>query len=218
MKSLWTIPLAILFGGVVVAGALYASLPEGAWEQRIAQVRPVTTADHILGNPAAQIMIVTYSDFECPYCKTFHEAMNHVIANAGAQGDIAWVFRHFPLSETHEYALAHARAAECAGVGGNEVFWSFADELFRNQPVLPSQYGALASSAGIRENNFATCVANRNATFDARIQEDRENALALGARGTPYSVILIDGVPTDTMEGGYSYAAIDAKLKTLLAE
>jgi protein-disulfide isomerase len=65
----------------------------------------------------------------------------------------------------------------------------------------------------VRGDTFAKCVATPNPTLDARITRDRENALAIGAHGTPYSVILVHGVPVDAMEGGYSYSAVEAKIR-----
>lgn len=154
-------------------------------------------------------MIVEYADFDCEYCKGFEETLRQIIANEGAGGDVAWVFREFPLVEIHPNAFSHARAAECAAyVAGNDAFWKFADALFANQPVDPSQYGALAASAGISSDDFATCYATASSTLDARINADRQNALDIGAQGTPYSLILIKGQPPVVMGGAYSYDAV----------
>ncbi len=215
MKSQWTIPLAIAFGGIVIAGALYMSLPEKRpGGTNISLTNPLSTRDHILGNPTAPITIITYSDFDCAHCKAFHETMNQVIAEAGTKGKVAWVFRHFPLTEINPHAFSHARASECAfTVGGNDLFWQFADALFKAQPVLPQNYGTIASSVWVRGDAFAKCVATANPTLDAEIIADRENALAIGAIGTPYSVILVNGTPVDVMEGGYSYSAVEAKIR-----
>ena len=103
-----------------------------------ALVRPVDATDHLLGNPAAPVVVVEYADFDCEYCKDFDTTMNQVIANEGANGQVAWVYREFPLTEIHPNAFSSAEAAECAAkVAGNDTFWKFADELFANQPVDP---------------------------------------------------------------------------------
>ena len=123
------------------------------------------------------------------------------------------MYREFPLVEIHPNALSSAEAAECAAqVAGNDAFWKFADELFASQPVDPSNYGTLAAEAGISSENFATCFANASSTVDARITADRANALAVGAEGTPYSLILVkDSAGWRTpivMNGAYSYDAV----------
>ena len=210
MNNNLTIPLAIIMGGLIVAAAVYISIPKGPPKVADATlVRPVGTDDHILGNPAAPVMIIEYSDFDCQYCKVFHETLHQIIANEGAGGEVAWVFREFPLSEIHPNARAHARAAECvAKVAGNDAFWKFTDALFVNQPVNPSRYGELASSVGIAGDAFATCYANVPAELDTRITADRENARDMGAGGTPFSVILVSGANPVVMDGAYPYDAV----------
>ncbi len=211
MRNALTIPLAIVLGGVIIAIAVYISIPKLSSTDtgNAALVRPVGASDHILGNPAAPVMIIEYSDFECTFCKTFHETLHQIVANEGVDGKVAWVFREFPLSEIHPNALAHARAAECiARVAGNDAFWKFADALFKNQPVDSVRYGELASAAGISNADFAACFADASSMVDARIMADRQNALDIGAPGTPYSLIVVAGKPPIVMNGTYPYDAV----------
>ncbi len=222
MKSSYTIPLAIVLGGIIVAIAVYVSMPKQqstySGNGNPALVRPVGTSDHILGNPAAKVMIVEYADFDCEYCKGFDDTLHQIIANEGANGDVAWVYREFPLTEIHPNAMKHAEAAECvAQVAGNDLFWKFADTLFANQPVDPSQYGTFAQQLGVPGTAFAACFSNASSTVDARILADRQNALAMGAQGTPFSVILVAGKPPVVIGGAYPYDAVKQLVDTALA-
>jgi protein-disulfide isomerase len=82
--------------------------------------------DHILGSPEAQIIIVEYSDLECPYCKKFGETMKEIVAESN--GNVAWVYRHWVV---HAGALPKAGAAECvAKIKGNDAFWKYVDLVF----------------------------------------------------------------------------------------
>lgn len=213
MKFSFTIPTAIILGGIIVAVAVYVSVqkyaPTSPSTGNPALVRPVTSTDHILGNPAAQVMIVEYADFDCEYCKSFNETLHQIIATEGTTGRVALVFREFPLTEIHPNALSLAQAAECvAKVAGNDTFWKFLNLLFANQPVDPANLGTLAAAAGVSGNTFATCYANAATTVDARIMADRQNALTIGARGTPYSIILTNGTEPIVMNGAYSYDTV----------
>lgn len=219
MKSSFIVPFAIALGGIIIAGALYISIPKSSLTETgdSALVRPVGTSDHILGNPAAPVIIVEYSDFDCTYCKDFHETLHQIIANEGTSGKVAWVFRQFPLSELHPNAFTHARASECiAKTAGNDAFWKFSATLFKNQPVDPMRYSALASSLGITGDAFASCYANAAAMVDARIMADRQNALDIGAEGTPYSLILVTGKTPVVMNGAYPYDAVQQLVKQAL--
>ncbi len=221
MKRSLTIPLAITLGGIIIAGAIYVSMQKSLSISKDASilVRPVSINDHILGNPAAPVMIITYTDFDCTFCKDFHDTLLHIITNEGADGNIAWVYRQFPLTEIHPNALPHARAAECiAQVGDNTAFWKFVDVLYKKQPVNPPQYGELASEIGISTTDFATCFAGAATTVDARITEDRQNALDIDAEGTPYSLILVAGKPFVIMNGAYPYVAVKQLIDEALQE
>lgn len=214
-KSL-TIPIAIFLGGVMVAAAVYftsaptqePSTSSGTGNPTL--VTPVGPSDHILGNPAAPVKIIEYSDFSCEYCKAFNATMHQIIANEGTTGKVAWVFREFPLTEIHPNALAQAQAAECvAKTSGEQAFWNFEDALFQNQPVDPSHFGALAQKAGVTNSNaLGDCLANASSTVNAQIMAERQNAIDIGARGTPYSVLLAPGQAPVVMDGAYSYDAV----------
>lgn len=216
LKPSVLIPLAIVVGGIIIAIAVYASLARQSGPTPVQGdpqlVRDVDASDHVFGNPVARVTIVEYSDFDCSYCKTFNETMRQIVANEGATGDVAWVLRHFPLIEIHPNALAHARAAECiAQVAGNDTFWKFEDILFRNQPVHPSQYGIFAKEVGVTDNAFAKCYADAadpSSTIEAKILADRQNALDMGAQGTPFSVIIVSGKPPVVMNGNYPYEEV----------
>ncbi|MES3031897.1 MAG: thioredoxin domain-containing protein [Patescibacteria group bacterium] len=93
------------------------------------EIRPVSVDDHILGTLDAKIIIVEYSDLECPFCKVFHNTMHQVVEKSN--GDVAWVYRHYPIPQLHAKAFHEAEATECAWEQkGNEGFWKYMDKLF----------------------------------------------------------------------------------------
>ena len=222
MTSRSKIPIAIVIGGIIIAGTIYLTAPEKS-PANPSLMRPISAADHILGNPAAKVMIVEYSDFECPYCAQFHTTLHQIVANEGAKGEVAWVFRHFPLVEleAHKNALQLAKAAECAGeAGGPEAFWRFADALYERQPATPSQVGTIAASVHIPGDTFATCYASESAAkpLVERIMQDRQNALDMGADGTPFSIIVAPGKSPIVIESAYSYGAVQELVDEALSQ
>lgn len=93
------------------------------------QIRPVTSTDHIVGNLNAKIVIVEYSDLDCPFCKVFHNTMHQVVKRNN--GDVAWVYRHYPISQLHPNAFKKAEETECAWEQkGNKAFWEYTDKIF----------------------------------------------------------------------------------------
>jgi protein-disulfide isomerase len=96
-------------------------------------INPVNEDDHILGQLDAEVVLVEYSDFLCPYCSDFHDTMNQIV-DTYEDSRVAWVYRHFPIPQLHPQAPRYARASECvADLEGNEAFWSFTDHVFANQ-------------------------------------------------------------------------------------
>ncbi len=111
-----------------------AALSGGKGGAKIA-LDPVTEKDHISGNPGAELLIIEYSDPECPFCKKFHETMTQAMNEYGKSGKVAWVYRHFPLDSIHSRARREAEAIECAGeLGGNDKFWAYLNKLMEITP------------------------------------------------------------------------------------
>ncbi len=85
--------------------------------------------DHIRGNKNATVALVEYSDYQCPYCKSFHPSLVQVLNDY--KDKIAWVYRDYPLTSIHPNAMPAAIAAECvAQLKDENAFWEYSDVLF----------------------------------------------------------------------------------------
>ncbi len=227
------IPVAIVIAAALIAGAIYFSGKQPAPtplpgtgttppEQVTPEVTvlPVTAEDHIRGNPNAPITIVEYSDFDCPFCKNFHETMNKIMEEYGADGKVSWVYRQFPLEQLHPNAPKIAAASECvAELGGNEAFWKFADLVFGergvNEPTNISRLSEFAQSAGVNKGQFDLCY--NSGKYDETIAADIQEAVAAGARGTPYSMLIV-GDQQGVINGAQPYATVKQMIDTVIAQ
>lgn len=178
-------------------------------------VRPVDETDHIKGDPNAPIKIVEYSDFECPFCKRFHDTMNEVMASdLGTSGQVAWVYRQFPLEQLHPVkAMAEAVASECAAeLGGNDAFWQFADRFMEltpsnNQTQIETVIPQIVQEIGLDQTAFQTCF--ESGKYDDHIEADIANAIETGGRGTPWSILIGPDGTTYPINGAQPVAAIE---------
>jgi len=218
------IPVAILLAGVVLSITVYSvrhsetiSLVDGD----ISKMLPVDDTDHVAGNPDAAITIITYSDIDCTYCTQFHEVMDQVIADTGPSGDVRWVYRHLPVVDMYPYSGTHAKAAECAvALGGSDYFWRFISTLHAanatGQPFNPSGYPTLARTLGLSEEEFTTCASSSR--FEYRVARDFDNALAIGAKGAPVTVVSAPGIEPITVSGFFPYENMRAVLDSVRAK
>ncbi len=230
-----TLPLSIIIAGALIAGGIYLngkleksplSPTEAARQSQTggtaikSVLRPIDESDHILGSPSARIVLVEYSDTECPFCKVLHNTMNTIMKEYGSRGEVAWVYRHFPIPELHTKAVKEAQALECAAeLGGNSKFWEYANKVYELTPsndgldlaLLPK----IAGQIGLDTTEFTTCL--ESGSYVAKIQADAKNAFELGALGTPYNV-LIDTKTGEyyPLEGAYPYAQLKQIIDLIL--
>ncbi len=181
-------------------------------------VKPVSAADHIFGNPNAPVKIVEFSDLECPFCKQFHQTMRSAMSLY--EEKVAWIFRNFPLTQLHSKALKEAQAAECAAkLGGNDKYWQYIDAIFE---ITPSNNGLdeaelpkIAQRVGINVNEFNTCLSSGYGKDIINAQSS--DAANSGAQGTPYSVVIAPDGSKSTINGAMPLeqvkSAIDAALQ-----
>lgn len=186
-------------------------------------MKPVGSEDHIRGNADAPIKIVEYSDFECPFCKSFQPTLNQVMKDYGKDGKVAWIYRHFPLDQLHSKARKEAQATECAAeLGGNSAFWAYADRLFEIAPsnneldlaLLPK----VAQDVGLDQIKFEACLAGdqNGGKYAAHIEADAKDGAKAGATGTPYTLILGTKGQVFPISGGMPYEAVKAMVDAAL--
>ncbi|MFZ2484973.1 MAG: thioredoxin domain-containing protein [Minisyncoccia bacterium] len=222
-QNKFLIPLAIVVAGGLVAGAIYfggSSQPTTNNGQPTTNAKvdipTVTEKDHIVGSRTAPIIIIEYSDTECPFCKVFHNTMKEIVSTY--DGKVAWVYRHFPIVSLHSKAPHEAEATECANeLGGNQGFWNFTNKLFEttksNNSLDASELPKIASAVGLDVAAFNDCLSSGR--YTDFITKSVEDAIKAGARGTPYSVIL-KGKERIVINGAEPLASVKTKIDTLL--
>jgi protein-disulfide isomerase len=180
-------------------------------QARAGTVRPFAPGrDHVRGNPRAEVTLIEYSDFECPFCKRFHSTLQKAMKESN--GHVKWVFRHFPIDQLHSKARKEAAASECAAaLGGSAAFWKFADRFYELTPSnngtdLETVLPRIARDIGLDQARFASCVASGK--YARRVEEDYQDAVASGGRGTPWSIIVSKDGKTYPLSGAQSYSTV----------
>jgi len=172
---------------VVVVGGLYFLFTGGGGAKieppfEVGLLHPL---DNVKGNASSSVVVMEYSDFQCPACRTYYPIFRQLVQEFG--GEVAFVYRHFPLTQIHPNAEFAARASEAAGRQGK--FWEMHDLLFEKQAEwsglsdIAPMFASYATLLGLDVEKF---------NFDWRSREvkdfvaaQRVHAVKSGLQGTP---------------------------------
>lgn len=212
--------VSILLAGVLIAAAIIfvnrfpmQPVTQGGEPTQEINIPAVTENDHIIGSPNAPIVLVEYSDFQCPFCSRIHPDLKKIVDESN--GEVAWVYRHYPLDSLHPEATPAAKASECiAKQLGNDAFWKFADAMFADQSKMgAAYYVALAGQLGANVQQFSACV--QSDEFDDLLAKQSSDAQTSGASGTPFTVVMSGGKALGAIPGALPYAQIKAVIKAV---
>ena len=214
--------VSILIAGVLIAGAVIftntrqsapaAAVVAGAQAPTAAtNVRVPSAQDHIVGSPTAPLVLIEYSDFQCPYCNVVHPTLKRIVEESN--GQIAWVYRHLPLESIHPNAKPAAIASECVAEQlGNDGFWKFADIIFGDQSKMsPAYFEQVAIQLGAQKTAYKSCIVSASAA--KKVDADSAEAQQNGGQGTPYTV-LYDKRGQVGVSGALPYDAFTSVIKS----
>lgn len=175
--------------------------------------------DYIVGNPNAKVVVIEYADLECPYCITFNETMHQVMGYYGSSGNVAWIYRNFPLASLHSKAPKEAEATECAGAqGGSAAYYKMIDGIYAVTPgsngLDLAQLPVIAGQIGLNVEQFNQCLSSGQ--FTEKVQKSYNEAIATGAEGTPYVLIMAGGESVE-LSGAQPYSSMRAAIDAVLS-
>jgi protein-disulfide isomerase len=187
--SILTFGLGVLAGYIIWGTDLFPGLRSGSQtaNQASAAAEPEyirydipTEGSYAIGPENAPITLVEFSDFQCPYCKRWHDEVYEPLL-AAYPGQIRFVYRHLPLTSIHPEAQSAAEAAMCAGE--QDKFWEFHEKLFSTTTLGSATYLQYARELKLDTPTFESCLTDRK--YQAQVQADSDFAINLGINSTP---------------------------------
>lgn len=245
----YVLPLSILLAAVIIgyslvasAGAIAAGLDgssiaapsgnnlpsagEGNLQEPVAPTTNTTLAElaasdsqGVLGKDSAPIVLVEYSDFQCPFCKRFYNDSDEQLKAWANEGRIKLIFKDFPLS-FHPMAAPSANAARCAGEQGK--FWEMHDKIFDETTLLnatgTAQYTnddlkAWGAELGLNSATFDSCVDSDKYASD--VSANMAEGQGIGVSGTPSFAIGKPGDKAQLVVGACPTAAFETVLSAI---
>jgi protein-disulfide isomerase len=214
-----TTPVAIILGALLISLShiTYATIISNQSNQEQLEPfkgRPIDESDLATGKIKSDIVVVEYSDTECPFCAQLHPTMVKLKEEYGSK--VSFVYRYFPLVQIHPNAFEEARSAYCVGkIGGAEKRIDYINEMFtykiskQNMTLPKGGKESLAKNIGIDQKEYTACMQDQ--TSSNAINASLEDGIAAGVEGTPATFVLIkkrNGYEVLSMIGGarpYAY-------------
>jgi protein-disulfide isomerase len=227
-KFTLTTPLAVIIGAVIIACGImgYGLITKDGTQTKVAMFggKAIDDKDYIDGNAKSHVIVIEYSDPECPFCVQLHPTMKKI--RGDYKDKVAFVYRHFPLTQIHSHAYDESRALACAGtLGGTSAFYEYLDSLFgykiTNRTTQLPQTGKedIAKNIGLDISAFTSCMKTNQTA--ATIDTSTEDGIAAGVQGTPASFVLLKtrkGYEViSSVDGARDYAYIKAAIEEALA-
>ena len=180
--TLWAI---VLVGIVTIGFTIFKSNSGSSSNQAVLSVDAVAESDQTKGNSESKVVLIEYSDFQCPACRRYFPLLKQLNQEFGDR--IQFVYRHFPLSQTHRNAEPAAFAAEAAGRQGN--FWAMHDLIFEGQKDWSEQRSAkktfieYAESLNLDIEKFESDMQSKE--IKDKVRNDYQNGVKAGVNSTP---------------------------------
>jgi protein-disulfide isomerase len=131
------------------------------------------------GNPKASVMIVEFSDYQCPYCHQVEPTVKKILAKYGDK--VSFSYRDFPLTAIHQNAMIAAEASRCAEEQGK--FWEYHDQLFAASSLEKNSLIEYARNLKLDDKQFESCLTAEK--YKADIENDEQEGHKAGVNGTP---------------------------------
>ncbi len=154
----------------------------------------------VRGNPKAPVMIVEFSDYQCPYCHQVEPTVTQVLAKYGDKVSLS--YRDFPLTQIHSQAEISAEASRCALEQGK--FWEYHDQLFTASKLDKGALLEYARNLNLDDKQFGSCLTGEK--YKAEIDKDLQEGKKAGVSGTPG--FFINGVALSGAQGQDAFARV----------
>ena len=182
------------------------------------RVKASTTEGVALGSKKAPLVLIEFTDYQCPYCKRFYDTtFAELKKNYIDTGKLRFISRNLPLP-FHKHAEDAALAAACANDQGK--YWQMRQSIFANpQQLQPENLSVYARDNGLSVKRFDMCMEKK--THIKKIQKDMADARAIGISGTPSFVLARNSgkiVEGEKVVGAQPFAAFSHHIESLLKQ
>jgi len=189
--------------GRVYIDKVQPKVQEDAVASNFTPVPLIDEGDYSLGDENAPVVMIEFSDYQCPFCREFYiKKLPKIKEDYIDTGKVRFIFKDFPLVDVHENSLMASLSANCAGSQGK--YWEMHDLLYEkvekwNTDNAKEDLTKLASSLGLDREKFIACISTASNVDE--ISEDIQKGRMAGVKSTPTFII-----NSKRIEGSQAYA------------
>lgn len=146
------------------------------------RIYSLNKTDLINGDANANILLVEYSDLQCPFCEQAHPIFGQVVGK-----DVAWIYRHLPIESIHPQAHTGAVIAECVKeYAGNKLAWQYIDVVFKSKNMISEKIfkDVAKQVANLTDTQISVCLQNGSIQMK-QVDQHKADSRFLGINGTP---------------------------------
>ncbi len=200
-----TTPIAIIIASIIISGGLmgYGAIVQGGSSDSKSTMftgRAIDDTDYANGKENSNVIVIGYSDPECPFCVKLHPTIEQL--HNEYEDRVAFVYRHFPLTEIHPNAFDESRAISCAGiVGGKKGLQDYINSLYgekfskqdpntlRFPQLAQNGKDIIAKNIGLDAVKFSSCMSTKQT--EQIVKDSINDGIAAGVQGTPSTYVLL---------------------------
>ena len=158
-----------------------------------------------------EILLIEYSDYECPFCRRFQKIVHELVAH----GEVMRVYRHLPLA-FHETAREGSVIAECVRMhSGSDAFWSYTDNVYTAEFLDLETYKAFGKREGLSDAQIGACL-EPDGIAQNKIDQHLQDAEDLEIRGTPTAFLVNrETGDTEVVHGAQPIAEVRKKISAI---
>ncbi|MFH0755558.1 MAG: DsbA family protein [bacterium] len=209
-KNSLSIPTSIILAGFLIAVGIYFSIKNNTPTIKNTEtiksniiINTISKTDHILGNPNAPIIMMEFSDIECPGCKVFQDTIQIIKDTYIKDGKVALIYKHFPLDQIHTKSRKEAEATECANeLGGDTAFWKMLNTIYAKTPSNDkldlAKLPEFAKEIGIDVLKFNECLSSGK--YTELVEANFQDGIKAGVKGTPYNIFILKNTLSNDAE------------------
>jgi protein-disulfide isomerase len=141
-----------------------------------------------MGPEDAKITLIEFADFECPSCRQLDLVLRELLPR---HPEVRLVFKQYPLTDIHPWAMTAAIASQCAFEQSPAAFWKIHDAIFDAQDLItPSNVWEkmldLANQLGLNAEAYRACMINPKTSTQVMATIEEGHALTITATPTTF--------------------------------